>query len=170
MATETEFRFLLRARPALAGARKTTLNQGYLALLPDRSIRVRKGGDQAWLTIKGARIGATAPEFEYPIPLADADALLKLCGPDCLTKDRYDLAGPDGKKWEVDIFTGRHAGLMIAEIELPDETAPFDRPAWLDAIDITADRRLSNGSLCRMTNDEINAVLAEYGLRPLSGP
>jgi adenylate cyclase len=135
--------------------------QGYLCTDPHRVVRIRRKDDQGFLTIKGRKTGNTTPEFEYPVPAQDVPELLAMCGADVLTKERFKVPGPDGKIWEVDIFTGRHADLMIAELELPAETAPYQKPAWLGA-EITHDSRFSNASLVRADMKDVRSWLAEY--------
>lgn len=164
MGLETEYRFLLFAPPPVEGVAPQAISQGYLSTDPDRVVRVRRMGEKAFLTVKGRKKGATAPEFEYEIPAADAGALLELCGENRLTKDRYALFGPDGRRWDVDVFTGRHQGLIIAEIEVPGEGVAFTRPGWLDGVEITTDPRLGNARLVSMTGDELEKILTEYRL------
>lgn len=160
MAQETEYRFLLRSLPPLDGARKSSIAQGYLSTTPGRVVRVRRKGSKAFLTIKGLKTGATAPEFEYKIPVQDAEFLLALCGDQCLTKDRYEVTGPDDFIWEVDVFTGRHAGLLIAEIEVPAEGTAFVRPDWLDGTDVTRDPEFGNASLVLLPDARIREMVA----------
>ena len=84
-------------------------------------------------------------EFEYPIPLGDAEALLGLrCGR--LIEKRRHVVPHGALRFEVDVFSGDLAGLVIAEIELPDETTAFVRPAWLGE-EVTDDPRYANASL-----------------------
>ena len=138
--------------------------------LSSRTIRIRKMDNMAFLTIKGKKVGAVAPEFEYSLPPADLPALFALCGKRVLTKDRYALPGPDGKIWELDIFTGRHDGLVIAELEILDEATPYMRPAWIGP-DITADRDLSNSTLAKESMTKIMSRVAVYKtVSPLGGP
>ncbi len=160
MGQETEYRFLLRTAPPVQGVAGTAIAQGYLSTDPDRVVRVRRMGEKAFLTVKGRKKGATAPEFEYEIPAADGEALLELCGEARLTKDRYALIGPDGRRWDVDFFTGRHQGLMIAEIEMPGEGVAFARPDWLDGAEITTDVRFGNANLVLLSGDEIKKLIS----------
>jgi CYTH domain-containing protein len=141
---EIERKFLVtgdawRAAPAVAYA------QGYLNRDPQRTVRVRIAGDGAWLTVKGATRGATRAEFEYPIPRADAEALLALCDGPAVRKLRRVVVHA-GARWEVDEFLDANAGLVVAEIELPAEDAPFARPGWLGA-EVTHDARYFNSAL-----------------------
>ncbi len=96
------------------------------------SVRVRIAGDAAHLNLKSRAVGHTRQEFEYPIPVADARALLALCVGGFIDKRRH-LVTHAGHLWEVDEFLGDNAGLVVAEIELDDATESFAQPAWLGA-------------------------------------
>lgn len=126
------------------------IRQGYLSRDPERVVRVRTVGDKAFLTIKGPSMagGALArPEFEYEVPMADAEFMLaELCLKPAIDKRRHIVPGPDGKTWEVDEFVSPHPGLVLAEIELstPDET--FVLPAWLGR-EVTRDYRYANNQI-----------------------
>jgi adenylate cyclase len=144
MGIEIERKFLVvgdawRAAPALAYA------QGYLNRDKRRTVRVRVVQQQAWLTIKGESAGATRAEFEYPIPASDAEQLLALCDGPLVRKLRRKLEHA-GHTWEIDEFQGDNAGLVVAEIELPAEDTPFERPEWLGA-EVTHDPRYFNSNL-----------------------
>jgi CYTH domain-containing protein len=91
---------------------------------------VRVAGDRGYLTVKGATNGASRAEFEYEIPLADAEELLKLCDGPIIQKVRHQVIH-SGFTWEVDEFLGDNTGLVVAEIELEIEDQPFDRPEWV---------------------------------------
>jgi adenylate cyclase len=119
--------------------------QGYLNRDSDRTVRVRIAGDVAFLTIKGKNRGATRVEFEYPIPLADAQELLAMCDGPLVEKTRY-IVLYEGHRWEVDEFTGDNAGLVVAEIELHAEDEVFTAPAWLGE-EVTHDPRYFNSRL-----------------------
>ena len=119
--------------------------QGYLNRDKARTVRVRIVQEQAWLTIKGTSAGATRAEFEYPIPLADARQLLALCDGPLVRKTRR-VVEHAGSTWEIDEFQGDNAGLVVAEIELASEDAPFVAPPWLGA-EVTHDPRYFNSSL-----------------------
>lgn len=164
MGQEIEYRYLLKNPPPLGAVKPHAISQGYLSTDPDRIVRVRIMDGLGFLTIKGRKIDAVSPEYEYEIPVDDAHSLLKLCGHNVLTKDRYALIGPDGMIWDVDIFTGRHQGLMIAEIELAVTGDFYDRPDWVDGPDITGDSRLGNASLVELTDEALQALLAEYAV------
>lgn len=145
MGTEIEHKFLVANdgwRGLVEGKR---LTQGYLCRDTDRSVRVRIKGEQAWLTIKGRSEGAKRAEFEYAVPVEDAQAMLGLCTGVVIDKTRYAIPmGPH--TWEVDEFHGRNAGLLVAEIELGAEGEAFERPAWLGA-EVTHETRYFNANL-----------------------
>ncbi len=111
------------------------------------SVRVRISGEQAWLNIKSAVAGASREEFEYAIPLADAEALMRLAGGPSVSKTRH-LVTHQGWTWEIDEFGGRNGGLIVAEIELPGEDASFARPDWLGA-EVTDQLRYYNSELAK---------------------
>ncbi len=108
-------------------------------------MRVRVVGEQAWLTIKGETVGATRLEFEYSIPRADADELLRLCAGPLVEKVRHRIE-LGGVTWEVDEFLGDNAGLVVAEVELQREDQQFPRPEWLGE-EVTGDPRYFNSNL-----------------------
>lgn len=148
MGREIERKFLV----AGDGWRTTSgvrFTQGYLSRIPERTVRVRIAGPRAFLTIKGKTDGATRAEFEYEIPVADAEALLALCEPGRIDKTRHTL-DHDGHTWEIDEFHGAHQGLLLAEIELDHEDEPFTRPPWLGA-EVTHNPRYYNATLSRPT-------------------
>jgi CYTH domain-containing protein len=146
MGIEIERRYLVQGdawRTGVAATRR--LRQGYLAREDGVSVRVRLGGATAKLTIKGPA-GLVRPEFEYAIPLADAEAMLAaLCAGRSLVKTRHEVP-LDGLVWEVDVFEGPLAGLVIAEVELPSPDHPVRLPAWLGR-EITGDPRYANAAL-----------------------
>lgn len=149
MALEIERKFLVTSDAWRAQARsRELLRQGYLESGERSSIRVRTGGDQAWLNIKARRSGMSRLEFEYPIPLADADEILdELCKGPRVEKYRHEI--PVGAHlWEVDEFLGDNQGLIVAEIELSDEAEQFERPAWLGE-EVTHDERYYNFNLAK---------------------
>lgn len=147
MGVEIERKFLLAGDGWRVLGQPLLLRQGYLCSDPARVVRVRVAGDQAFLTIKGRSVGATRGEWEYPIPLADANELLALCEQPIVEKFRREIAFA-GNVWEVDEFLGANQGLLLAEIELASEDQPFDKPDWIGA-DVTHDARYFNSSLVR---------------------
>ena len=149
MALEIERRFLVCSDGwrSLAGSAQA-LRQGYLAASADGvTVRLRlRGMEDAWLTLKAAAdaVGLVRHEFEYPIPVADAEALWELA-PHRLDKVRYALDCPGGD-WVVDCFQGANAPLVLAEVELASAQAELAIPPWCGQ-EITGDSRWSNAVL-----------------------
>jgi adenylate cyclase len=148
MGVEIERKFLVAGDAWRALGTPVLLRQGYLSSDPDRTVRVRVEDGAGTMTIKGRSVGATRGEWEYPIPLADANELLdRLCQQPIIEKYRSRIAF-GGNVWEVDEFLGANAGLVVAEIELASEEQAFDKPDWI-AEDVTHDKRYFNSSLIR---------------------
>ena len=148
MGVEIERKFLLRGDGWRNEGTAVLLRQGYLSSQRERVVRVRIEGEQAMLTIKGRSVGASRGEWEYPIPLADAEELLDgLCEQPLVEKyrRRIDFAG---MVWEVDEFLGVNAGLVVAEIELTAEDQPFAKPDWV-GVEVTDDVRYFNANLIK---------------------
>jgi adenylate cyclase len=146
MGIEIERKFLLKNDSWRAAVNRSyQIAQGYFG--GDRvSVRVRISETFAWLTIKARVAGSARAEFEYPIPLADAESLLAdLSLPGRIEKVRHhvDVASI---VWEIDEFSGENAGLVIAEIELPAVDTEFARPDWLGA-EVTECGRYYNSAL-----------------------
>lgn len=121
----------------------TLLRQGYLANTARASVRVRLDGQHGWLSVKAMRAGTTREEYEVQIPQADAREMLeRLCEGIPIEKWRH-IVEYGGRKWEIDEFLAENAGLVIAELELESEDAPFERPAWLGP-EVTDDERYYN--------------------------
>jgi adenylate cyclase len=144
MAFEIERKFLVNSKDWKI-SEPVQIRQGYLNRDPDRTVRIRTAGNQAWITVKGRTIGSVRSEFEYQIPLDDADALLLLCERPLLEKRRYHFEH-DGRTWEVDEFLGANEGLVVAEIELDTPDAEFSMPSWI-GIEVTNDSRYFNSNL-----------------------
>ena len=147
MCVEIEHKFLVSREVPFAEARQVIhISQGYLSHGEGITVRVRKSDDRGFLTIKGASTpdGLSRPEFEYEIPSRDADALLALCHSHIIKKRH--LIEYQGYTWEVDIFEGDNAGLILAEIELSqvDELPPL--PSWMGQ-EVTGDPRYYNAFL-----------------------
>lgn len=145
MAIEIERKFLVVGDTWRATAQGTAYRQGYLCNRTESNVRIRIGGNAAWLTIKGKTVGMSRPEFEYPLPLADAEELLRLCQQPLIEKTRYCVEHA-GHTWEVDVFGGDNAGLVMAEIELQDPGQVFDIPDWVGK-EVTQDPRYYNACL-----------------------
>lgn len=121
--------------------------QGYIPTEPGATVRVRVAGDKAFLTIKGPSKGIAKSEFEYEIPVSDANQLLgELCGQQ-IVKYRFEVEY-NGKTWEVDEFLGDNAGLIVAEIELTHEDETFSLPQWIDQ-EVSDDKRYTNAWLAK---------------------
>jgi len=133
------------------------IRQGYLARKPRRSVRVRVSGERAFLTIKGKTVGFTCPEYEYEIPVADANELLdNVVALPIIQKMRH-IVNYRGHVWEVDVFLGDNEGLIVAEIELNDEEETFVSPPWLGS-EVTNDSRYKNVNLVRLPYKEWDHV------------
>jgi len=140
MAIEIERKFLPASDAWRAQVtRSQRMAQGYLndaaAVREGRqnvSMRIRIAGDSAALNIKSRELGAFRQEFEYPVPLAEAEALLALSVGGRIEKTRHYLTH-GGHLWEIDEFGGENAGLVVAEIELSALDETFARPDWLGA-------------------------------------
>lgn len=144
MATEIERKFLVTGEDWRT-ANGIAYRQGYLNRDKERTVRVRIANNKAFLTIKGISTGATRAEFEYEIPVADAEQLLLICDGPLIEKTRY-LVQHAGMKWEVDEFHGENDGLIVAEIELESENQLFEKPIWAGR-EVTDDKRYFNSSL-----------------------
>ncbi len=150
MGIEIERKFLLASGAWRAQAsRHVRMAQGYLndadAVTTGRqhvSVRVRIAGDVAHLNIKSREAGPSRQEFEYPIPLHEAEALLALCVGGRIEKQRHYVTHA-GHLWEIDVFDGDNAGLVVAEIELASEDEVFVRPDWLGS-EVTDQNRYYN--------------------------
>jgi adenylate cyclase len=122
--------------------------QGYLVNSPDVTVRVRVKGDAAFLTLKGASKGISRSEFEYPIPVADAEHMLRdLSVSPPVDKIRYRVRA-GGHVWDLDVFAGENAGLVMAEVELGSEDEAFEMPDWAGR-EVTGDPRYYNVNLAR---------------------
>jgi len=138
MGIEIERKFLVAGDGWRAAAREVVpMAQGYLNDMGamDRgeqkaSVRVRIQGETAFLNLKSRELGHTRQEFDYPIPVADARALLALCVGGVIDKRRHYVEH-EGHLWEVDEFLGDNAGLVVAEIELDHADEAFVKPAWI---------------------------------------
>ena len=146
MAEEIEHKYLVHLglwQPADSG---TLYRQGYLSEGKERVVRVRIAGDSAFLTIKGATDGITRLEFEYSIPLDDAaDMLDRLCHRPLIEKTRHREMW-EGRMWEIDVFHGDNAGLVIAEVEVAAACDHVVLPPWAGR-EVSDDPRYFNNNL-----------------------
>lgn len=148
MPIEIERKYLVVGSDWKDAAAGTRLSQGYLSQDPERSVRVRIAADKAFLTIKGASRGIARQEYEYPIPVNDAEQLLSLCLPEIITKTRYVIE-INRRRWEVDEFHGENEGLVVAETELDSEFDNVELPAWTGQ-EVSDDPRYYNASLSQL--------------------
>ena len=148
MAQETERKFLVAGdfMPYVTAA--IPIAQGYLCTDPARTVRVRRAGEAAYLTIKSApdERGWSRYEFEQRIPVEDALELLRMCVGNRIEKVRHLVPDGEGHTWEVDVFGGANAGLTVAEIELQDADETITLPAWVGR-EVTGDARYYNLAL-----------------------
>jgi adenylate cyclase len=146
MALEIERKFLVdvaRLGPLSDGV---DMSQGYISTGDGAVVRVRLAGECAWLTLKGRSVGCARSEFEYAIPAADARQMIdEFCGGRVIRKTRY-LQEFGGYVWEIDVFAGDNAGLVVAEVELSDPGEQPPLPPWA-GVEVTADNRYFNSSL-----------------------
>ena len=145
MALEIERKFLVTEH-GWRNRNGTIYRQGYLNTDKRRNVRVRVIGDRGFLTVKGISRGAVRVEFEYPIPLSEAEAMLDdLCEKPLIEKKRYKIRH-QGLVWEVDEFFGPNQGLVVAEVELETENEAFVKPQWIGE-EVTGDPRYFNSNL-----------------------
>lgn len=132
MAKEIERKFLVKDNSfTMLTSEKRHIRQAYLSVSPESTVRIRVCDDRAWITVKGKNSGAVRDEWEYPIPENDAEEMaLRLTGGWTIDKTRH-IVMYRGFCWEVDVFHGRHEGLIVAEVELPDETIESPLPPFI---------------------------------------
>jgi len=146
MAKEIERKFLVKGEAWKARAAGVKYRQGYLNSVKERTVRVRTIGGKGYMTVKGITTGATRSEYEYEIPVADADAMLTdLCEKPLIEKNRYKIR-TGHHVWEIDEFFGENQGLVVAEIELKGEQEAFQKPDWIGE-EVTGDSRYFNSNL-----------------------
>src|SRR6516165_5074063 len=131
-AVEIERKFLVANNEWRQSAvRSVNIRDGLIAVYKDRKVRVRISGDIATIASKGPRTGIVRPEFEYEIPIADAERMLStLCHDDTLEKQRFFVEDA-GATWQVDVYGGILQGVVIAEIELKQESQELILPDWI---------------------------------------
>lgn len=150
MAIEIERKFLLKS----ADWRDQVLThaamiQGYLSRDAQSSVRVRITGDEADINIKSTKDGIYRLEYEYPIPLADAQELLKLVAHRPLIEKVRHIVEWGGHRWEIDEFSGENGGLIVAEVELESVDEVFERPHWIGE-EVSTDARYYNSNLSKL--------------------
>lgn len=175
MGKEIERKFLVKNDTYKSLAKGTYYRQGYVPTVNGMTVRIRIAGDRGFITMKDHAVGFTRHEFEYPIPVDDAQQMLELmCAKPQIEKIRYKIPvsssmfqvssnlqaetisnaetlnlKPETNPlyWEVDEFLGDNAGLVVAEIEVPSEDTVFDIPDWIGE-EVTGDKRYYNSHLC----------------------
>lgn len=161
MPKEIERKFLVAcsadrwAQGDAQAAQKATIRQGYLAFSPEVRVRMRKakGALEAFLTIKSEG-GLSRQEFEYQIPSGDAERLFKMVAGKAIVKARLALG-----RWEVDLYGGHLVGLIVAEVELRDESEAVPPLEGVSLREVTEDPRFKNKNLARINSP------ADLGLR-----
>ncbi|MBF0680225.1 MAG: CYTH domain-containing protein [Devosia sp.] len=149
MAIEIERKFLVTGDGWRGAATSSSaLRQGYLSTNAKATVRIRIIDDaRAVLTLKGPTRGISRAEFEYDVPLEEGRALLEMARPEVVEKRRYEVPF-GGLTWEVDVFEGSHAGLVMAEVELTDAAQDIALPDWAGR-EVSHDDRYANASLSR---------------------
>lgn len=149
MGIEIERKFLIRDdRWRQQVERSTRMRQGYLTSDARCSVRVRVAGSQGFLNIKSGTLGIQRSEYEYAIPLTEAEEILDtLCEKPLLEKTRH-FVHHGQHVWEIDEFAGENTGLIVAEVELRHPDEPLACPDWLGE-DVSHDIRYYNSQLVR---------------------
>ncbi|MES2515043.1 MAG: CYTH domain-containing protein [Bacteroidota bacterium] len=147
MPTEIEHKYLVNEQlwAKVCPDESVQIKQAYLLSDSDKTLRVRTAGDKGFITIKGKTVGATRPEFEYEIPLNDANELISDFCTNIIEKTRHYVYH-ENKTWEVDVFEGLNSGLIVAEIELDDEAEMYKKPNWVEE-NVTYDAKYANSNL-----------------------
>ena len=150
MAQEIEKKFLVKDDFKPFVTKETRITQGYLSSVPERTVRIRMKGDKGFITIKGIdnATGASRFEWEKEIPTKEAETLMELCESGIIDKTRFLVPEKSGLIFEVDEFYGDNDGLTVAEIELPAEDYPFEKPDWLGE-EVTGDPKYFNSMLVK---------------------
>lgn len=149
MAIETERKFLVKSEFKHLAVREIDIFQSYLSIDPEKTIRLRIADNKAFLTIKCPIHGSAIArkEWEFPIPISDANEIVSICLPGKILKTRYLI--PAGKlTFEVDVFRDKNEGLIIAEIELSSKDEEFEKPDWLGE-EVTGKSEYYNSNLIK---------------------
>lgn len=148
MPTEIERKFLVSGSDWRSLGSAVVYRQGYLVSGSHHSVRVRVAGDRGFLTIKGASVGITRAEYEYDIPIGEAQEMLDtLCDRPLIEKVRYTIEA-NGLIWVVDEFMGDNQGLIVAEVELDTADQAIELPAWIGD-EVSHDPRYFNSNLAK---------------------
>lgn len=165
MAIEIERKFLVKSDAWRKGVvSRTLMRQGYLGGGAS-TVRVRQTDKAAFLTIKGKANGIARTEFEYEIPVADAQTMLSdMTVGSIVEKIRYIVPAENGLVWEIDEYLNANAPLFTAEIELPDADTAFELPDWLGE-DISENKNYTNRSLSKAPYSSwVNGAPPEEGI------
>ncbi|MBD2512228.1 CYTH domain-containing protein [Nostoc muscorum FACHB-395] len=148
MAKEIERKFLVKGDSWRGLVEGSVYRQGYIATQDKAAVRIRIVGEKSYLTIKGPSIKYSRLEFEYPIPVEDAQEMLEaLCERPFIEKIRYKIQS-GGLIWEIDEFDGVNKGLILAEVELTDENQEIELPSWIGQ-EVSDDSRYFNSNLVK---------------------
>ena len=150
MNLEIERKFLVKGNFKSLAVNSYKIAQGFLSTVPERTVRVRIKNDKGFITVKGIgnESGTSRFEWEKEISLLDAENLLKICEPIIIEKIRYIIPEKNGLFFEVDKFLGENEGLLIAEIELPNEDFKFAKPNWLGD-EVTGETKYYNSVIAK---------------------
>ncbi len=147
MGIEIERKFLIKGDFLPFVKKEERIVQAYLCASPERTVRIRIKGEKGYLTIKGPSNGNgfAHKEFEYEIPVEDAEEMLPLCSSGRIEKTRHYAEYKD-YTYEVDVFHGAHEGLILAELELESENQLYEKPDWLGD-EVTGNKHYYNAYL-----------------------
>lgn len=147
MGVEIERKFLVHAEiwQAMKKPAGKNIQQGYISQNPKATVRVRIADAEAFITIKSAGNGISRSEYEYQIPVKDAEEMLHNLAKSELAKIRYEILFGN-KLWQIDEFLSKNKGLILAEIELKNEAEKFSKPDFI-AEEVTGDPRYYNAYL-----------------------
>ena len=155
MGKEIERKFLVKNNSWETGTKPQMIRQGYLFISINKVIRIRINNNKGSLTIKGAPSGLTRSEFEYEIPVSDAEEMLiNLCEKPLIEKER-SIVNYKNFVWEIDRFKGENKGLIIAEVELESEDQDPPLPDWIGD-EVTGDPLYYNSNLVRTSFIKFN--------------
>jgi len=155
MNKEIERKFLVKGDFKNLAVKSYQISQGFLSTVPERTVRVRIKDHQGFITVKGIgnASGVTRFEWEKEISIEEANSLLAICEPTIIKKTRYIIPASNDLFFEVDEFLGSNVGLLIAEIELPEETTFFKKPDWLGT-EVTGITKYYNSTLSKKPFNE----------------
>ncbi len=144
---EIEHKFLVDAEKwgIINKPNPSLIVQGYLSKSIDCTVRIRINESKGYITIKGKTEGISRVEFEYEIPMKDAESMIELFTEKHIRKDRYEIKHKENL-WEVDVFHGALKGLILAELEVKTEDEVFDLPDWVTE-DVSEDPNYYNAVL-----------------------